>query len=231
MAYAAVKDVIEKGVLIDYDSNHKGRGYDSAVVAAPIEIDSKRYVCSVVVKRNKKGCRFYLHEVTEQKRLMNEGSNTGQNQPQHPKAFANILQKIVTAPKNCSRVVDENGEPRVVYHQTNSTIFVNRKTGENFENLGWKEKDYWENEASEEEWNDTWEEQDFYSFDNKTHGRRNVEVPAFFFSPVYDEYHEYGDRTVEAFLNIRNPIVNPAVLCMTTTRTVCMYMRCLWKVK
>lgn len=161
---------------------------------------------------------------------MNEGSNTGQNQPQHPKAFANILQKNVTAKENCSKVVDENGEPRVVYHQTNSTIFVNRKTGENFENLGWKEKDYWENEASEEEWNDTWEEQDFYSFDNKTHGRRNVEVPAFFFSPVYDEYHEYGDRTVEAFLNIRNPIVNPAVLCITT-RTVCMYMRCLWKVK
>lgn len=150
---------------------------------------------------------------------------------------ANLLQDVEKSYGNgkklldYSKVVDENGEPRVVYHQTNSTIFVNRKTGENFENLGWKEKDYWENEASEEEWNDTWEEQDFYSFDNKTHGRRNVEVPAFFFSPVYDEYHEYGERTVEAFLNIRNPIVNPAVLCMTTTRTVCMYMRCLWKIK
>ncbi|MDD5855262.1 MAG: hypothetical protein PUC90_02850 [Prevotella sp.] len=211
VAYAAVKDVIEKGVLIDYDTNHKGRGYDSAVVAAPIEIDSKIYVCSVVVKRNKKGCRFYLHEVTEQKRLMNEGSNTGQNQPQHPKAFANILQKIVTVKENSSKVVDENGEPMVVYHQTNSTIFVNRKTGENFDNLNWKEKDYWQNEASEEEWNDTWEERDFYVFDNKSHGRRSVEMPAFFFSPIYDEHHEYGDRTVEAFLNIRNPIVNPDI--------------------
>lgn len=36
-------------------------------------------------------------------------------------------------------------------------------------------------------------------------------MPAFFFSPVYDEYHEYGDRTVAAFLNIRNPIVNPDI--------------------
>ncbi|MDD6593585.1 MAG: hypothetical protein PUF09_04875 [Bacteroidales bacterium] len=107
--------------------------------------------------------------------------------------------------------MDENGEPLVVYHQTNSTIFVNRETGENFDNLNWKEKDYWENEASEEEWNDTWEERDFYVFDNKTHGRRSVEMPAFFFSPVYDEYHEYGDRTVAAFLNIRNPIVNPDI--------------------
>ena len=121
------------------------------------------------------------------------------------------LKKFFEEAKNSSRVVDENGEPRVVYHQTNSTVFVNRKTGENFEDLGWKEKDYWNNEASEEEWNDTWEEQDFYSFDNKTHGRRSVEMPAFFFSPVYDEYHEYGDRTVAAFLNIRNPIVNPDI--------------------
>ena len=133
VAYAAVKDVIEKGVLIDYDTNHKGRGYDSAVVAAPIEIDSKRYVCSVVVKRNKKGCRFYLHEVTEQKRLMNEGSNTGQNQPQHPKAFANILQKIVTDKENCSKVVNKNGEPLVVTHVTDSqfTVFDKGRLGEN----------------------------------------------------------------------------------------------------
>ncbi len=121
------------------------------------------------------------------------------------------LKKFFEEAKNSSRVVDENGEPRVVYHQTNSTIFVNRKTGENFDNLNWKEKDYWKNEASEEEWNDTWEEQDFYSFDNQTHGRRSSEMPAFFFSPVYDEYHEYGDRTVAAFLNIRNPIVNPDI--------------------
>lgn len=120
---------------------------------------------------------------------------------------------------DCSKIVDENGEPRVVYHQTNSTIFVNKKTGENFDDLNWKEKYYWKNEASEEERNDTWEEQDFYVFDNKTHGRRSVEMPAFFFSPVYDEYHEYGDRTVAAFLNIRNPIVNPNIPNIGVTDT------------
>lgn len=127
------------------------------------------------------------------------------------KAFKNWFGDWENDPENCSKVVDENGEPRVVYHQTNSTIFVNRETGESFDNLNWKEKDYWRNEASEEEWNDTWEERDFYAFDNKNHGRRSVEMPAFFFSPVYDEYHEYGDRTVAAFLNIRNPIVNPDI--------------------
>ena len=114
-------------------------------------------------------------------------------------------------PANASKVVDENGEPRVVYHQTNSTVYVNKETGENYDNLSWEEKDYWKNEASEEEWENTWEERNFYVFDNKTHGRRSVEMPAFFFSPEYDEYHEYGDRTIAAFLNLRNPIVNPDI--------------------
>ena len=127
------------------------------------------------------------------------------------KAFKEWFGDWENDPANASKVVDENGEPRVVYHQTNSTIFVNKKTGENYDNLSWAEKDYWKNEASEEEWNNTWEERDFYVFDNRAHGRRSVEMPAFFFSPEYDEYHEYGDRTIAAFLNLRNPIVNPDI--------------------
>ncbi len=114
-------------------------------------------------------------------------------------------------PEHASKVVDENGEPKVVYHQTNSTVWINRETGENYEDLDWKEKDYWKNEATQEEFEDAWEEQDFYTFDNTKHGRRSVEMPAFFFAPEYDEYHEYGDRTVAAFLNIKNPAVNPEI--------------------
>ena len=102
VAYAAVKDVIEKGVLLDSDRNHKGRGYDSHVVAAPIKINGKDYICSVVIIVSKSGNRFYLHEVVEKERLLSDGSNTAQKQPQHPKAIANILQKIISAS-------DENG--------------------------------------------------------------------------------------------------------------------------
>ena len=36
-------------------------------------------------------------------------------------------------------------------------------------------------------------------------------MPAFFFTPNYDEYHEYGERTIAAFLNIKNPIKNPEI--------------------
>ena len=56
--------------------------------------------------------RFYLHEIKEQKKLSNEGSNTVQRQPQRSKAFANILQNILAA-KNfiINLPLDENGEP------------------------------------------------------------------------------------------------------------------------
>lgn len=131
VAYAAVKEVIENGVLIDYDVNHKDRGYDSAVIAAPIRINKEDYICSVVVKRNLKDNRFYLHEVIEQKKLSDEGSNTVQKQPRRPKAFAKVLQNIVSASDNVSKVVDENGEPLVVRHRTPNefTEFDKEKIG------------------------------------------------------------------------------------------------------
>ena len=117
IAYASVKEVIESGVLIDYDENHKQRHYDTALIAAPITIGGERYICQVVIRRNKKNNKFYLHEVIEQKWLSDEGSNTAQKQPQHPKAAAKVLKNIVTS-KSFSQIVDKNGEPMVVYHGT-----------------------------------------------------------------------------------------------------------------
>ena len=116
IAYAGVKDVIEGGILIDYDVNHKGRGYDSAVVAAPIDISGNRYICYVVITRKKGNSRFYLHEVWTIKNLTEVRSNAAQRQPSQLQGTAKILQDIVTANENSSKIVDENGEPRVVYH-------------------------------------------------------------------------------------------------------------------
>ena len=187
-----------------------------------VNIDGKTYRVKVTLKEYADGNRpqkAYSYEATKIELLAGTlvGGKSSNPSTSNSITAAKLLENVEKSYGNgeklldYSKVVDENGEPLVVYHQTNSTIFVNRETGENFDNLNWKEKDYWKNEASEEEWNDTWEERDFYVFDNKTHGRRSVEMPAFFFSPVYDEYHEYGDRTVAAFLNIRNPIVNPDI--------------------
>ena len=100
-----------------------------------------------------------------------------------------------------SKVVNENGEPKVVYHQTNSTIYRNVETGENWDDLDWREKQEWK---ERDDWDDYWQEEDFYAF-NRNHARTTVELDGFFFAPNYDEYHEYGERTIHAFLNIRKP--------------------------
>ena len=59
----AVPEVIEKGYLYDKQANWKNRGYDSAVIVAPIKIGDKNYVCEVLVKKGLQSQGFYLHKV------------------------------------------------------------------------------------------------------------------------------------------------------------------------
>ena len=100
-----------------------------------------------------------------------------------------------------TKVVDENGDPKVVYHQTNQKVYINRETGQNWDDVDWKERMEWE---ERDDWEDYWEEQDFNTF-SRVNARTTNEFDGFFFAPEYDEYHEYGDRTIPAFLNIENP--------------------------
>ena len=95
IAYAPVKDVIERGVLIAYDIDHKKRNYDSAIVAAPITISGERFVCEVVITR-KLDNRFYQHEVTPIKKLQNAVSLT--NLGQSPTAHLGVSAKILMFP-------------------------------------------------------------------------------------------------------------------------------------
>lgn len=62
-AFAAVPSVLENGRVIDYQTNWKGRGYDTAVVAAPITIQGENYLAGVILTRSQKENSFYLHEV------------------------------------------------------------------------------------------------------------------------------------------------------------------------
>lgn len=112
IAYAAVKDVIENGILIHYDFNHKNRGYNSAVLAAPIMIGEERYICYTTITRKCLSNRFYLHEVWTEKNLTSVRSNAVLRQPSHLQGVAKILQNIISAKDlsiNCT--LDENGEP------------------------------------------------------------------------------------------------------------------------
>jgi len=62
--FAAVPDVIAKGKQIDFQTNWKGRGYDTYLFASPVKMESgeKLYV-GVVVKKDAQSNRYYLHEV------------------------------------------------------------------------------------------------------------------------------------------------------------------------
>lgn len=103
-----------------------------------------------------------------------------------------------------TKVVDEDGNPKVVYHQTNVTIYRNIETGEIWDDLDWRAKMEWD---ERDDWDDYWQEEDFNTF-SRVNARTTQEFDGFFFAPEYDEYHEYGDRTIAAFLNIENPASN-----------------------
>lgn len=65
VTFAAVPDVIKYGRQIDFQENWKGRGYDSYVFAAPVNIGGKTAYMAVVVTKKIDG-RFYLHEVVDE---------------------------------------------------------------------------------------------------------------------------------------------------------------------
>ena len=50
-----------------FQENWKDRGYDTAVIAAPITIDGEAYMAGVVLKRSNSMNRFYVHEVITEK--------------------------------------------------------------------------------------------------------------------------------------------------------------------
>jgi hypothetical protein len=83
--------------------------------------------------------RFYLHEVTPIKNLQDAVfvTNLSHSSSAHLGDIAKVLQNIVTAKSDSSKVVDENGEPLVVYHGSEAefTIFdssFNHKSNKGF---------------------------------------------------------------------------------------------------
>ena len=62
-AFAAVPDVLRNGKVIDFQENWKNRGYQTAVIAAPINMDGEGYLMGAVIRRESGDARFYVHEV------------------------------------------------------------------------------------------------------------------------------------------------------------------------
>ncbi len=132
-AFALVHDVIEQGVIVEHAPNWKGRGDDSFVIAAPVTIKGEEYVCEVVVMHGETRIGFYLHEVQIKERLRDAfktGVVTGASGV--PKSILmDVASRVKEIEESMSQVVDENGEPRVVYHGTRGdfTVFNIEKAG------------------------------------------------------------------------------------------------------
>ena len=60
----SVPEVIQRGRIINYDPNWKGRGYPSLIIAAPVDVDGQTiYVAAVIDQRG--DYKFYLNECVD----------------------------------------------------------------------------------------------------------------------------------------------------------------------
>lgn len=68
-AFAAVKEVIERGKIVDFQKNWKGRNYETFVISAPVMISGKNYFMGIIVKRSLDSQKYYLHEVVTKEKV------------------------------------------------------------------------------------------------------------------------------------------------------------------
>ena len=94
-AYAAVPQMIENGKIFDRQKNWKGRGYDTVVMVAPLEISGVSYVGEVVVKQGTDRQGFYLHEVEIKEKLADVFKTAnGSTSPVSRLIISHLIEKI-----------------------------------------------------------------------------------------------------------------------------------------
>lgn len=112
IAFAAIPDVIEKGEIVNAERNWKERGWDTYIIAAPIEIksgaDAGEYICGVIVKRAGGGQQYYVHDVVLDSDIdeKTKKADTVPTKPGHPEeageaigsteqpSFYNVLERV-----------------------------------------------------------------------------------------------------------------------------------------
>jgi len=114
-AFAAIPDVIQKGKTLNKQKNWKERGWDSAIIAAPIRIDKDDYICEVIIKDSEKRQGLYLHRVDllDKYKLSLSMDPTEKNKLPKP-ISQNIIAELADECREnqLNGEVDENGEPK-----------------------------------------------------------------------------------------------------------------------
>lgn len=118
----ALPDVLKSGVLLGSIPDYKGDRIVNHFFAAPIELDNERNILFVRVRGSENGKHFYVHEIFLEREIkeLETHQTIAESEDSRPhrglKLYKNILQKIYAVnPNSVSKIVDENGEPLVVY--------------------------------------------------------------------------------------------------------------------
>ena len=149
---AAIPQIIEKSIYIGSEANMDK-------VKNPNVSEFQHYVCGLklgevdytvhsLIAVDVNGGRYYDHNLTqiEKTKLLDLVSQAvmGEDFGTTPDTKSTILsgnkgkRLISILQTNSSKIVDDNGGPMVVCHDTNSRIFINRETGENWDDLDWR---------------------------------------------------------------------------------------------
>jgi len=128
-AFAAVPEVLQNGRIINASRKKNLTGY---LFAAPVNIGTDDCIVLALVRADNNTKRLYVHEValkenipastfktealTAQKDALN-GADVG--------TLKNIIRRIYSVkPDSVSKIVDENGEPQAVFHQTQNQFEI-----------------------------------------------------------------------------------------------------------
>lgn len=154
----------------------------------------------------------FIEQISNKSTQMKQGGNIGLLAPNgKPSNLTAEQYKLVRTPsfkkwfgdwendpKNASKIVDENGEPMMVYHGTNTNFntFELNTAGKRFNEEG--------NTNSE----------------NGDYGMWGV---GFYFSPIKKVSQRYGKKLMKLFLNIRNPFIRNPNLTGSNTEFKAVY--------
>jgi hypothetical protein len=118
-AFAAIPEIITKGIITDVNRNWKGRGYDSYFINAPVKIGDTEYIVEVIVNRGKDGTgNFYLHEVEKKSKLrgvQQSGMDTRTPEGASKLNIAHLLKESNTEKSSPDPLLPGRGRPGGLY--------------------------------------------------------------------------------------------------------------------
>jgi hypothetical protein len=135
---AVIPELIEKSIFIDELPNEKNNGkYDSyRYYVSGLKIGGVDYTVKLAIGIDEYGNKYYDHSLTEieKGKLIDEVGALSTTLPSSNQSALSEYKdsKLISLlQENSSKVVDENGEPMVVYHGTNENfnIFDKKKAG------------------------------------------------------------------------------------------------------